>query len=419
MDSEPIANLENQTELKRINILVDKNKEELGNFELVPVGDAGYILQAERQKPMAGNDWVFFDYDDTLVATPEVKDRRLDLYKAYLKKSGIQMTEEQTAKVVDMTDKFSRWEEKEGEGKLYHANTHMTALEWATNTVKNNQESVDEAIVNLQASLDRIKSQLTQEQKPHDTDPFYFRSKDKKLVLQGVGKMWSKDVEDIFMQTMINPPQYSETLEAAKDKEQPVTSIHRTNLGIFTYGDPYYQLLKVYELMKKHPDFPVSQIWLTRKPKGEFIVEAVKEGSTGKFEQDYIPPELEDSPGEGIAYGSGYVLGQTPHVLVMMDDNPKELSSILSANEYLKKNTRSEFVTVRSRRYGTKEQNREWSVSTKYGELDFTTQYFSPIDIQNTILVNRYLTTRSNLGDQHENTIRLKNQLKTRGVSEI
>lgn len=229
--------------------------------------------------------------------------------------------------------------------------------------------------------------------------------------------MWSKDIEDIFIQTMINPPQYEETIEAAKETGRPSTSIDRTNLGIFTYGDPYYQLLKVFELMKQHPDFAISQIWLTRAPKGDFVVQAVKEKSTTKFEQDYVPAELEDYPGEGIAYGSSYVLGQTEHVIVMLDDNPKELSSILSSNDYLKENTKSQFVVVRSKRAGTKEQNREWQVNTLYGELDFTSRSFLPRDISNTFLINRYLNVKSRLGEQHPNTLRLQNELQARGVS--
>lgn len=419
MDSESIANLENQTEAKRIGILLEKNKEELGNFDMVPVGKVGYILQNERQKPMAGNDWVFFDYDDTLVATTEVKERRLELYRIYLEKLGIQMSEEQAGKIVEMTDGFSRWEENKGEGKLYHANTHMAALQWATNTFRESQNKTDVTITDLQGHLDRIKTQLIQNQQPQENDPFYFRSKDEKFILRGTDKMWSKDIEDIFMQTMINPPQYEETITAAKETGQPRDSIHRTNLGIFTYGDPYYQLLKVFELMKQHPDFAISQIWLTRGPKGDFIVETVKTKATSKLEQDYVPAELEEYPGEGLAYGSGHVLGQTEHVVVMMDDNPKELSSILSANDYLKENTKSSFVVVRSKRAGTKEQNREWQVNTPYGELDFTSHSFLPRDISNTFLINRYLNIKSRLGDQHPNTLRLQNELKKRGVTEI
>lgn len=416
METGQSINLENRTEAKRIGVLLEKNKEVLGNFDIVPVGKMGYVLQSEKQKPMAGNDWVFLDYDDTLVATTEVKEKRLELYRVYLEKVGLQMTEAQASKIVEITDNFSRWEESNGEGKLYHANSHMVALQWATNSVRETQNKIDETITDLQTQLGRIKTQLTQDQQPQETDPFYFRPVDKKFILRGTDKMWSKDMEDIFMQTMINPPQYSETIEAAKETGHPSTSIHRTNIGIFTYGDPYYQLLKVFELMKQHPDFSISQIWLTRSPKGDFIVETVKTKATNGLVQEYVSAELEEYPGEGLAYGSGHVLGRTEHVVVMMDDNPKELSSILSANDYLKENTKATFVVVRSKRAGTKEQNREWQVNTPYGELDFVSHSLLPRDISNTFLINRYLIVKSNLGDLHPNTLRLQNELNTRGV---
>ena len=284
---------------------------------------------------------------------------------------------------------------------------------------KEKQDKIEETMAGLQKHLDRIKTQLTQEQQPQENDPFYFRSQVKKFILRGADKMWSRDIEDIFAQTMINPPQYQDTIKAAKEVGQPRTSIHRTNIGIFTYGDPYYQLLKVFELMKQHPDLAISQIWLTRRPKGDFIVEAVKTKATTKLEQNYVPTDLEDYPGEGIAYGSGNVLGQAEHVIVIIDDNPKELSSILSANDYLRGGTKSEFVVVRSRRAGTKERDKEWQINTPYGELDFISHSYSPEDILKILLINRYLKVKSRLGEQHANTVRLRKELEAQGVTEI
>jgi hypothetical protein len=367
---------------------------------------------------------VFFDYDDTLVATTEVKGKRLEMYKAYLKTQGIAIADEQATNIMSITDKFSRWEENEGEGKLYHANVHMGALQWATNVVKENPDKAREVITDLQKKLDRIKSQLTSEQLPQEDDPFYFRPKDKKFILRGINKRWSKLIEDIFTQTMINPPQYEETIQAAKQTGKPYDSIHRTNLGVFTYGDPYYQLHKVFELMKQHPDFPISQIWLTRVPKGDFIVQAVKETATTNLEQDYVPADLEDYPGGGIASGSGYVLGQTDHVIVMLDDNPRELFSILKSNDYLRENTKSQFIVVRSKRDRTKALNTEWQVSTPYGELDFTQeQPLRPSDISNIFLINIYLSVKSRLERDNSSYIlglqneSLQKELRARGIT--
>ncbi|GEM_PF-4452821 len=419
MDQEPGARLDNQVEANKIGTLIRENRSELGEFHLIPVGRIGYILQSKNQLPMAGNDWVLFDYDDTLVATTEVKEKRLAMYKDYLKKQDIPMTDEQASTIVSITDKFSRWEENEGQGKLYHANAHMIALQWATNVIKDGQDTIQKTINGVQERLARIKSQLTQHEQPQDGDPFYFRAKDNKLILSGVDRMWSRDIEDIFARTMINPPLYEETIEAAVETGRPRTSIHRINIGIFTYGDPYYQLLKVFELMKKHPDFAISQIWLTRGPKGDFITEAVKTGVTRRLEQEYVPPGLEEYPGEGLSAGSGHVLGKTAHVIVMMDDNPKELSSILSSNDFLRTQSGAQFAIVRSKRSGTKEQHREWQVGTPYGELDFTSRHFSPTDVVNTFLINRYLRTKAKLGEQHPSTKRLRSELISKGISDL
>jgi hypothetical protein len=417
MDKEPIPFPETQIETKRLAVLIDKYKKEIGGFDIVPVGNAGYILQSSRQKPMAGNDWVLFDYDDTLVATTEVKKKRLELYCAYIEKLGIDLTDVQAKNVVEMTDKFSRWEDEADKGNIYHANVHMAALQWATNSIRESQEGPEETIDGISNQLKRIKTQQTQDQQPEETDPFYFRPKDKKFILRGADKMWSKGIEDIFMQTMINPPQYDETIEAVKDTGQPRSSIHRINTGIFTYGDPYYQLLKVFELIKKHPDFAFSQIWLTRVPKGEFVLKTVEENATSGLEQDYVPPYLEEYPGEGMSGGSGYILGPGNHVIVMMDDSPKELESIVSTNMFLFNKTGAQFVTVRSKRAGTKEADKSWQVVTKNGELDFSSREISAKIISDTFLINRYLAVKRKLGDSHPNTIRLKTELTSRGVN--
>ncbi len=144
MRTESTRSLEQLKEEDKLQILIEKYKDRLGNFDLVPVGTAGFILQSQRQRPMAGNDWVFFDYDDTLVATTAVKEERLKQYIEHLEKSGIQLTPEQAKKIMDLTDKFSRWEENEGEGRIYHANSHMVAL------VRENGENTDETITGIQ-----------------------------------------------------------------------------------------------------------------------------------------------------------------------------------------------------------------------------------------------------------------------------
>src|SRR5258708_3464053 len=61
-----------EVESRKINSLVEQYKEKLGPFDVVPVGEVGFVVQPKRQLPMARNDWFMFDYDDTLRATAEV-----------------------------------------------------------------------------------------------------------------------------------------------------------------------------------------------------------------------------------------------------------------------------------------------------------------------------------------------------------
>jgi hypothetical protein len=123
------------TEERGLRSLVERYSEKLGEFEIHPVGESGFLLQSEKQLPMAGNDWFLFDYDDTLRGTTEVKSKRLELYIDYARSLGIDASEEELKHLVDTTDKFARWEDVEGGGSAYHANTHMSTLHWATEIV--------------------------------------------------------------------------------------------------------------------------------------------------------------------------------------------------------------------------------------------------------------------------------------------
>ncbi len=393
MKKEIKTNSKQNSEIKKIKAVLKKYQAALGDFDIVPVGKAGYILQSKRQKHMAGNDWVFFDYDDTLAGTNEVKSKRLELYKQHTQDLGIQLTIEQADKIINITDKFMRWEENPGEGEIYHIGSHMLALQWATNTVKETKGDIDEAILNLESRLDRMKLSLTQTQKPHPSDPFHFSVKDKQFINRGLVKKWSKEIDTIIMQTIVNPPHYTETIKAAKHIGQAEDTIHKANIGIFTYGNPDFQLLKVFELLIKHPDFAVSQIWLTRRPKKDFIMEIIKTETSSMHKQD--------------------------HVIILIDDSPKELSHILSLNDYLSENTKVSFRPIRSIRAGTKYQYHEWQVKTPFSQLDFISQSYAPEDILNTILANRYLGIKSKLGKHHPKTKKLQDHLIANGITDI
>ncbi|MCR4329255.1 MAG: hypothetical protein NUV65_01780 [Candidatus Roizmanbacteria bacterium] len=416
MDSEPQIIPDNRVEERKIHVLLERYREDLGGFDMVPVGNAGYILQRQSHIPMAGNDWAMFDYDDTLTAYTEAKIKRQELYMQYLRNSGIVITDTQAAHAMHITDEFSRWEERINEGKLYHIGAHIATLHWVTKGLKNSTDSAEITLTRIQDHLNRIKSTYTNVSAAEEDDPFYFRESDKKFILRSKNTIWPKPFGDIFQKTTITPPQYNEMVAAAADIGTPRDSIHRTNVNIFSKGEPHFQLAKILELLKQNPDLPVSQIWLSNTQKGDFIIEAVETNATAQLEQEYIPQNMLEDSDEGPSYGSGYILSQYPHTIVMFDDNPKELLSIVSTRKYLREHTGASFIAVRSIRKGTREQSKEWHVQTQYGNVDFTARSYAPREISNIFLLNRYLAIKARLGPTHPNTEKSKKELLLRGI---
>lgn len=407
--------LEHSPESAKVSKVIEGSQEKLGGFDIIQVGESGFLIQNQALKPMAGNDWVLFDYDDTLAAYTEVKRDRYSLYKSYLSDDlGMSIFDEDVDRVMKATDEFSRWEERQGEGKHYHAGAHMSALTWATELLKEHTGDINEAIHFVEEKLGEIKGQLSDEAQPERNDPFYFNNR--RFILR-TKRPWSKKIEAIFQETMLNPPTYEESIGAMSEIGEPVTSIHRFNVGVFTYGEPSFQLRKVLKLMEDNPDLPISQIWLTRTPKGEFIQDLLETKAVQKTELDYVPPELEDYPGDSISPPSGYPLSQTPHTLVMFDDDPKQLSNILAANDYLRDNSGAEFVVVRSIRERTKAQHRDWEVASAYGEIDFASERQLSSDVANIFRLNRFLTMSKNFPPDHPRVIAEKNYLEKAGVN--
>lgn len=374
----------NETESRKIHILVNRNQENLGAFNVIPIANAGFLLQSRRQLQIPDVDWFLFDFDDTLRGTTEAKGMRFDLYKDYVQRLGIDTHTHILEFIMSTTDVFSRWADAEASEDLYHANAHMSALDWSTKHLKTLSikslygEDIDyeDAARNIAGHLGRIKTQLQDKQAiGEDTDPFYF--KNSKLIFKSLIP-WSKEIRDIFIQTMINPPDYSETIEAASYLGQPNGNLQVANIGIFTYGDAYYQLLKVFEFMQQNPNLFINQIWLARTPKGKFIEELAKTGFLQKMHVGNLESEKNER--------------KHPRVIVIVDDSAKELNSILSSTEIFGKITETSFIAVRSRRNGTKEVEKAWVVRPPHGEIDFRNKTFTARDIATILQTNRRLS---------------------------
>jgi FMN phosphatase YigB (HAD superfamily) len=311
--------------------LPEESKQAIGGFEFRRVGDVGFIIQRANQPVAQGKDWVLFDYDDTITETSHAKVPRQEQFTSYLQELDPRINPETCRSIMELTDNFSRWQEHEGASTQYHTYTHIDVLDWSIQQLRtqlDNGTSPEAAIADLQATLSRIQRGEAQE-----GDPFHFNEEKTKLINNGI-RTRNEQLEQIFGSTIADPRVYDEIVATmrqlgAHQGEDPM------NLGILTYGEPNYQFRKIVRLLEKHPDLPVSQIFLTEIPKGEFIKKII---------------ELESDE-------SGQLFGKDPHTVVLVDDDPKQLDSMVRITDDLKDKTGARVRTVRSVRSNTKRGN--------------------------------------------------------------
>lgn len=379
MNKESIQTSTAQIEFLKLNRLLRVNEVGQNYFIFHQVEDTGYIVQNQERDVIHGNGWLLFDYDDTLAAYTFVKQERLSLLEKYIQKLELHLTNEQIQQILKITDTFSRWKEREGEGVIYHPNAHMVMLQWVINSIleSTNKNGITQLLEEIRAKLDRtlalgeLQSQI----------PFYIRDGDKKLIIRGRKSTWSTELEDIFLRTILNPPHFQDLIAAVEENRNETVS-QLPNIGIFTFGDPYGQLLKILGFLKKNPDFPVAQIWLTRKDKGSFLKDATKS----------------DSSSTG---GILQINHEQPSPITIIDDNPNDLASIEAAREILYGDHSGLFEIIRSRRKGTKHYSDENRTVTPILEIDFDEEpYALTRIISSLLLINQSVPRAEFVNDQ-------------------
>lgn len=329
----------------RLAALLDSSEAITQGYDITPVGDVGFVLRMGEHPVQAGNDWVFFDLDDTLIAYSQAKEARLGAYQEYAQERGLRLDGPTAEHVLEITDSFSRW--NEGGEEMYHVDAHKTALFWATSELRDTDpETVEERLKGIGDQLVLVKTGLTEPVELGEDIPFHFEKN--KLVLKETSAA-SEDIDKVF-ETMVKPPIYGDVLDVMTKIGGNTEDNLRPGLGIFTYGEPVFQLQKVLELMKAQAHegraLPLAQIWLTKTPKGKFV-EALSHPS-----------------GEGQTVdrkNQNEVLGDLPHVVLLVDDNPKELESLIQASQGLQEEFGVRFAAMRLRKEGTKTTKRDWN----------------------------------------------------------
>lgn len=394
-------------------------QEVIGPLQIEHVGDAGFIVQRTNHVPMAGNDWVLYDYDDTIAATTEAKNPRLTEFVAYAQVQYPDLDAETCEKLMKASDKFSRWEEQENSGRNYHIHTHVSVLDWALHRAGEIIAAgtpADEVVADIQSTLDRIQAGEVR-----DDDPFYMRLEDRKFVTKGIAPR-NTELEDIFSRTFAHPRLYDEVLESMRSLAGGPDSIHRTNVGIITYGEPHYQLRKLFTMLQDNPDLPISQILLTSVGKGDFIKRAIASSVEKKFPAEYVPASLDDDEGFGSLGSGGQLFSDAHHSVIIFDDDPTQLENITSAAKEIKGSTGAHIITVRSIRPGTKAEHRPGqSLVSEYGTIDFRNRTGTDLSISDILLVNKYLAVKKGIEDDdiaptYEYVRTLREELSRRNI---
>lgn len=316
----------------------DRFDNPLGPFHVISVGNVGFLVERLQQPLLADQPTLLLDFDDSIGATTVVKQKRLRLYTDYIRKMVPDIADDQIGRVMKMTDAFARWKDREGGDNIYHVRTHAVVLDWVSRQVEGKQADVlENTIAQVATTLGRIKGELTGEGvRDEASDPFYFRQGEGRLIITNKNNKtltpWSKEIGDIFVQTMITPPYYPEVLDAVSFVQE-LSGENELNIGVCTSGDPIVQLHKILMLLHEHPDLPINQMCLTQVPKGDFARALANMGLLRK---------------------NGKVL---------FDDSREQIVSFLSVG--------GECAAVLSKRAGTKYGNDPVSVPSAVTVVDF------------------------------------------------
>jgi hypothetical protein len=294
-------------------------------FEVTPVSDVGYVIRLPEQEAIPGNDWVLFDQDDTLIAYSDAKSVRQKNFEDYAKTTGLALDKDQCKTLLSVTDKFSRWQD--GDAVMYHLDAHKMALGWATSVLRATPDD------QVEATLEAIKLQLqTEDHSIPSTETS------------------NEDLEDVFS-AMVEPPSYDDVLEAVTTLANSGTPETDVNIGIYTYGEPKFQLTKVIKLMeaqaRKGKPLPVSQIWLTKASKGIFI--------------DQLVEQLEAEPADNTLKTE--LFDEAPHVIMLVDDSDKQLDGFSNSNRTIFPKTGTRLARMRLVKSGTKAESSDWGLA--------------------------------------------------------
>lgn len=334
MEEEGEITVENhgKYQLRKLELLAGKD------FSIRPVNEAGFVVHNLNRPPNRDADWILVDIDDTVSALSLAKDERDKKIHDL-----VDLPEKDEDALLDLTDVLARFRDIGEKSASYHIKTHESLVALLKNGAKDGKT----------ASEIRIELEKHAQEWASGANPF----------------IADKEVEVIFRETTFKPRIYSEAVSALKKlSEEQQFSIHSPNIAFFTYGEVDYQLYKALQLAEV---CGINSIWLTQKPKGEFLKKflaqrpnAYSDIETRVSSQD-LPMIKDEDISDDVAVvgknvtGRGIDFNSTSRILMLFDDSPGELGSL---EQEFPEGTNVIPVGVRVKRQGTKNYEKDIEV---------------------------------------------------------
>lgn len=232
----------------------EKREIVLAGFDTSTIGRDGYQLK-NKTISLKEENVVFFDWDDTAVPTTQfikgINSKIIDIFRNNfpdVKGSDI-------FKILEAADKFSKQKQN-----IYKMERKVKFLCFVIKCLSDGSKKTANKIIEL-ANAESLKID--------DNALFY------------------NEIKSI-LEKIYDAPVFNEILYFIKNKPASI------KLGIFTFGDPVFQLNKITKFLKQNPEIKIDYIWLTKILKSSFIKCILK----GNYISDKQWIIIDDSPPE-------------------------------------------------------------------------------------------------------------------------
>ncbi len=263
----------------------------LGKTELVEVGDRGWLIHLLETPRRPNATILSLDFDDFLVDSLSAKAKLVQRLTSYLVAQQQMATQGAltqrpptnsdlaqnlaplAAELAKLSDTFARWSNGNDQEKTYHSEAQAAALAWGLEQLVERFQQKGDALKTLKQlslTLEQINPDLTAANPRLPLDWFFIGNK---LITPTYPESQLQTSQRLIMETLVKPdPQ----IGVISGVSQLITEQSFTPM-LFSGGAPPFQLMKIGEFLKTHPNLRPAMIALAKSDKGSFLQEATSE----------------------------------------------------------------------------------------------------------------------------------------------